>query len=70
MVNGQITKKWNDRFDTYIGIENAFNFIQKNPIIDSANPYGDYFDSSLVWGPIFGRNIYAGLRYIIGKQNN
>lgn len=67
MVNGQITKKWNEKFDTYIGIENAFNFIQKNPIIDSANPYGDYFDSSLVWGPIFGRNIYAGLRYVIGK---
>ena len=67
MLSGQITKKWNDRFDTYIGIENAFNFIQKNPIIDNANPYGDYFDSSLVWGPIFGRNIYAGLRYVIGK---
>lgn len=70
LLSGQITKKWNNRLDTYIGIENALNFKQKNPIIDSNNPYGDYFDSSLVWGPIFGRNIYAGLRYVIGKDVN
>ena len=22
-----------------------------------------YFDSSLIWGPIFGRNVYLGFRY-------
>jgi outer membrane receptor protein involved in Fe transport len=63
LLSGQITKKWNSRLDVYIGVENALNFKQQNPIIDNNNPYGDYFDSSLIWGPVFGRNIYAGLRF-------
>ena len=63
-LNAQVTKKWK-MFDWYIGVENALNFRQENPIISAENPNSDFFDSSLVWGPIFGRNIYTGFRYKI-----
>jgi outer membrane receptor for ferrienterochelin and colicins len=63
LANAQISKKWNDKFSTYIGGENIFNFRMDQPILDSDNPFGDNFDSSLIWAPIFGRNIYIGLRY-------
>ena len=65
MVNAQISKTWWDAFDLYVGVENAFNYQQPNPIIAAEDPFGSYFDSSLIWGPIFGRNIYAGIRYTV-----
>ncbi len=65
IANAQITKVWNKRFSSYVGGENLFDFRQDRPILDSDNPFGNNFDSSLVWAPIFGRNIYFGLRYTI-----
>ena len=67
MVNGQISKTWREKFEVYVGIENALNYIQEDPIIASEDPFGDYFDSSLIWGPVFGRNIYGGIRYKLKK---
>jgi hypothetical protein len=37
-------------------------FKQKTPIIDAANPWGDNFDSTMIWGPVHGALYYAGLR--------
>lgn len=65
LVNGQVSKTWKEFFEVYVGVENLTNVQQKNAIIQSDNPDGEYFDSSLIWGPIFGRNIYLGLRYTI-----
>ncbi|WP_420582585.1 TonB-dependent receptor [Reichenbachiella sp.] len=65
LMNVQVTKSWGERFEVYVGVENLLNYRQENPILASDDPFGDYFDSSLVWGPIFGRNTYAGLRYKI-----
>ena len=64
VVNTQVTKKWKT-LDWYVGVENLFNFTQSNPILSADIPSSEYFDSSLVWGPIFGRNIYSGIRYKI-----
>jgi outer membrane receptor for ferrienterochelin and colicin len=64
IINAQVTKffkKWN----IYVGGENLTNFKQENPIIAADQPFGEYFDSSLIWGPISGMNIYAGIRYSI-----
>lgn len=64
IVNAQVTKffkKWN----VYLGGENLTNFKQENPILAASEPFGDHFDSSIVWGPISGLKIYAGLRYSI-----
>jgi outer membrane receptor for ferrienterochelin and colicin len=64
LLNSQITKKFRI-FEVYLGVENLLNYKQKNPIIDSDNPFGDSFDASMIWGPVSGRMIYSGLRYSI-----
>jgi outer membrane receptor for ferrienterochelin and colicin len=66
----QVTHTFNRMWDVYLGIENIGNYRQENPIIDPQNPFGtsSQFDSGLVWGPIFGRMVYAGFRFKIVKQ--
>ena len=61
-MNAQITKSWKERFDVYFGIENITNVKQNSPILAADQPFGPYFDTSLVWGPIFGRMTYVGFR--------
>lgn len=65
MMNGQITKDFGSDWSVYVGIENATNFRLKDPIIGAHDPFSAYFDSSMVWGPIFGRMWYGGFRYRI-----
>lgn len=61
-VNTQVSKNWG-KFEVYVGGENLLDYRQDNPILASESPFGEFFDSSMVWGPIFGRNVYAGLRF-------
>lgn len=70
-ANAQITRTFNKRWDVYAGMENIGNYRQENPIIDADNPLGagSEFDSGLVWGPIFGRMVYAGFRFRIAKAS-
>jgi len=63
MMNAQISKSWKKRIDVYLGVENLLNYKQSNPIIAADQPFGEFFDASMVWGPIFGRKMYIGLRY-------
>jgi len=65
LVNTQLTRVFSKSFETYLGIENATNYKQMNPIIANDDPFGEYFDSTFVYGPIFGRMYYLGLRYRI-----
>lgn len=65
LSNLQLSKAWKNTYEIYLGVENLFNYRQENPIISATNPYSENFDASLVWGPIFGRNVYAGVRYKI-----
>ncbi|MBE9518381.1 MAG: TonB-dependent receptor, partial [Bacteroidetes bacterium] len=65
MVNLQLGKNLFKRLERYAGIENLFGFIQKDPILASDDPFGPWFDSSLIWGPIFGMKFYGGLRFRI-----
>ena len=58
----QFTHKW-PRFEVYTGVENIFDFRQERPILGYQNPFGRYFDTSAVWGPTRGREIYVGVRY-------
>lgn len=61
-VNSQINYSWKN-LELFAGVDNLFNFQQENPIVSADSPFGPYFDSNFVWGPIFGRNIYLGLYY-------
>ncbi len=62
-MNTQISKTFREKLELYLGAENLLNFKQDSPILASDDPFGPYFDASLVWGPVFGRNIYFGLRF-------
>ena len=66
ILNTQITKYFK-RWDVYIGGENLTNYRQDHPIIQANEPFGDYFDSSIVWGPISGIKVYLGIRFTIRK---
>ncbi len=61
--NSQISKTIRKGFDIYLGGENIFDFRQENAILSNDNPFNDYFDSSLIWGPVQGRTVYIGVRY-------
>lgn len=63
MANAQVSKQFGKNFEVYLGSENLGNFSQKTVIIDAANPFSNYFDASMVWGPVSGRMIYSGVRY-------
>jgi outer membrane receptor for ferrienterochelin and colicins len=65
LVNTQVSKDLKSRWTVYLGVENITNFRVDNPIVDAANPFSEYFDASMVWGPVFGRMTYAGFRYRI-----
>ncbi|MES2588304.1 MAG: TonB-dependent receptor [Bacteroidota bacterium] len=67
IINAQIThifKAW----DFYLGGENIGNYTQKDPIIDSKNPFGSFFDATRTWAPVQGVNVYLGVRYKIKKR--
>jgi hypothetical protein len=70
MISGQITRIFGKRTEAYIGVENALNYKQTNPILSSETPYGDNFDSSIIWAPIFGRMIYIGFRFTINQEED
>ena len=65
----QITKYWRT-CSLYVGAENMTNFRQKEPIIDSFQPFGPDFDASMVCGPTTGWKIYVGFRYDLEKKEN
>ncbi|MFN8114639.1 MAG: carboxypeptidase-like regulatory domain-containing protein [Bacteroidia bacterium] len=60
-----VTKIKKADFNVYVGVENALDYKQANPIVASDAPFNKYFDASMVWGPIYGRMMYVGLRYKI-----
>lgn len=62
MLNAQITKKYKG-WEFYIGGENLANQKQENPILSADNPYGEYFDASIIHSPITGIMGYIGFRY-------
>ncbi len=64
-LNAQVTKVFSSNFEIYVGGENLTNVKQQNPIVGSSNPFGTTFDTTYVYGPIFGSSYYAGLRYSI-----
>jgi len=64
-MSGQITKQFGSRWDVYAGAENITNFTQNPLIISAAQPFSPYFDASIVWGPVNGRMVYAGMRFKI-----
>ena len=61
--NAQLTRVFSPQFEVYLGGENLANQRQVNPVVGIDQPFGRNFDASLVYAPVFGRMIYAGLRF-------
>lgn len=62
--NFQINKSIN-HFNIYAGIENIFNYRQDSPLIDPKNPFGDFFDTIYIYGPLEGRKFVFGIHFDI-----
>lgn len=67
LLNAQITHVFH-RWDFYLGGENLTNYTQKNPIIDAESPFSSTFNATRIWAPVFGVNIYAGVRFTIKRK--
>jgi outer membrane receptor for ferrienterochelin and colicins len=64
-LNMQITLQQSSTLEFYFGGENIGNYRQINAILGEHNPFGMYFDTSIIYGPVFGQMFYAGLRFKI-----
>jgi len=66
-MNAQVSKTFglDKNFTIYLGVENLGNYYQKDPILGANDPFGSYFDTNLLWGPLTGRMFYTGVRYHI-----
>jgi outer membrane receptor for ferrienterochelin and colicins len=64
LLNAQTTRAFKG-LEVYAGVENLTNYRQSDPIVGADTPFGMRFDAGMVWGPIFGRMTYAGIRYTI-----
>ena len=53
-MNAQVSKTFGKKklFDFYAGGENLANYFQRNAIIAADQPFGNYFDASMIWGPV------------------
>lgn len=65
-LSAQITREFR-HFAVYVGGENLTNFRQDDPIRNTSTPFDPSFESTLVWGPVHGRMVYAGLRFHLEK---
>ncbi len=67
LMNAQVSKTFGKKkpFDFYVGGENLTNFFQQKVIIAPDQPFGSYFDASMIWGPVSGRMFYTGVRFKI-----
>ncbi|AWH85063.1 TonB-dependent receptor [Flavobacterium album] len=65
LMNAQVTRTFSSVFEAYVGAENLGNYQQKKAILGNDNPFGPYFDSSIIYAPVFGQMYYAGIRFKI-----
>jgi outer membrane receptor protein involved in Fe transport len=61
-LHAQVTWR-SPKWDVYLGGENLTNFRMSEPIMAANDPFGPHFDAAMVWGPILGRVVYAGMRW-------
>ncbi len=67
MLSGQITYRFK-KFEIYVGGENLTDYRLDNPIIGVENPFGERFDATRIYAPIYGINVYAGFRISLDKK--
>lgn len=78
LLNVQVKRRFNDRWEVYGGVKNLLDFVPKDPImrpfdpfdrhVDDpvANPNGYTFDPSYIYAPLQGVRGFVGVRFTIG----
>lgn len=66
-LNAQVTR-WFRHFSVYVGGENLTNYRQPNPILGADAPWSPQFEPTMIWGPVHGLTLYAGIRLNLGKR--
>lgn len=61
LLNFQLTQRW-EALELYAGVENLLDKRQDNPILNPGRPFDRYFETSFIWGPVKGRELFAGFR--------
>jgi outer membrane receptor for ferrienterochelin and colicin len=64
-VMAQVTYVFKTNLELYVGGENLTNFMVHDAIIMAEDPSNQLFDGSMLWGPVFGRMGYVGLRWML-----
>jgi outer membrane receptor for ferrienterochelin and colicins len=67
-LNAHITKFFKGGWEIYLGADNLTNYTQEQPILGFQDPFGatnNYakFDATAVFAPVFGVQVYAGMKY-------
>jgi len=69
LLNLQVTKIFSRKFEVYLGGENITNTTQSSPIVSASAPFDEYFDSTMIYRPIYGGIYYIGLRYKLKRED-
>jgi len=64
-VMAQVTYVFRKNLELYVGGENLTNFMVHDAIIMAEDTSSSLFDGSMLWGPVFGRMGYVGLRWML-----
>lgn len=67
-MNFQINKVFENGLEIFAGVDNLLDYRQLDPIVSANDVNSPYFDANYAWGPVFGRNIYAGLYLTLERK--
>jgi outer membrane receptor for ferrienterochelin and colicins len=68
LINVQLNKAIQERWQVYGGVKNVLNFIPRHPILHPEDPFGERFDTSYNYAPVQGIRAFIGLRYTVGRK--
>ena len=68
-VNAQLTHILGT-LELYLGVENLTGVVQSRQIIAPEDPFGPYFDASLIWGPTNSAMFYGGFRHTFKRKEH
>jgi outer membrane receptor for ferrienterochelin and colicins len=63
-LHAQLTRVMGN-WDIYLGAENITSTLQRRQIIAAEDPFGPFFDASLIWGPTNLAMVYGGIRFTL-----
>jgi outer membrane receptor for ferrienterochelin and colicins len=72
----QVTKIFNNNYTLYFGVNNLFNYVQRESQLvgyddpNNAPGFSPYFDTSYVYAPNHGREFYIGFKLDIDTAKN